>query len=511
MLTLLGGDGAGGPYNWNIMPLDPNGSTPDNQRQAIGALCFDVGAAVQSTFGPDGSSSSFFNLGSILVSVFYFSQAIVGLNDYDPMDLAALSAMLNPSLDAGLPALLWIEGDVGGHTVICDGYGYDHNVLYHHVNMGWGAYYAADNAWYALPQADPPEATFTKVVACMYNIYPSGSGEIVSGRITDSYGRPLAGATVTAAQTGAVARAVSSDSRGIYALARLSSNANYTLVCEKSGYAFSNRTVSTGRSENYTNAGGNRWGIDFVGTGGVAPDPDPADQPAAADYDGDGKADPAIFQAASGQWYIWLSGQNYVLSGPHTFSMAGYTNPVPADYDGDGKADPAVFKAATGAWYVWLSAAGYAGAGGTFYRAGFTLPAPGDYDGDGKADPAAFNPSSGEWYVWLSSANYAGSGPHAFSYQDYALPAPGDFDGDRKADPALCNPSAGQWYVWLSSVNYAGSGPHAFGAAGYAAAAPADYDGDRLVDPGVFNASAGSWYVWLSASAYARFGPFAFE
>jgi hypothetical protein len=48
------------------------------------------------------------------------------------------------------------------------------------------------------------------------------------------------------------------------------------------------------------------------------------------------------------------------MSGPHAFGQTGYGAPAPADCDGDRLADPCVFKAAAGAWFVWLSAAGYA-------------------------------------------------------------------------------------------------------------------------------------------------------
>ncbi len=507
-LTLLGGDGVGGPYDWSLMPLDPDGSTPDTQRQAIGALCHDAGVAVQSRYGPMGTSSDFFTCKEILLSVFYFSSAIAGFNDADSINILALYTMVNPNLDAGFPAILGIEGDVGGHAVVCDGYGYDHGTLYHHVNMGWGAYYAVANAWYALPLIDAVAATFTAVDACMYNVFSSGSGEIVSGRITDSDGQPLAGANVTATLAGSGALTVVSDSRGIYALARLPSSSTYTLTVEKRGYTFSGQTVSTGRSADYENDCGNQWGIDFTGVGGGGPTPDVSNQTAMADYDGDKKADPAIYETSTGRWYIWLSSQNYGRSGPHTFSQAGYTTPVPADYDGDGKADPAVCKVATGAWYVWLSSAGYAGVGAQFfYQSDYSIPVPGDYDGDGQADPAVFNSSTGEWYFWLSSAEYTGLGPRSFTQPDYTLPAPSDYDGDGKADPAVCKVATGAWYVWLSSAGYTGAGPYTFGQSGYTSPTAADCDGDSRADPGVFNPSAGSWFVWLSAGGYAGVGP----
>jgi len=71
---------------------------------------------------------------------------------------------------------------------------------------------------------------------------------------------------------------------------------------------------------------------------------------------------------------------------------------VPADYDGDGKADAAVFY--QGRWTITLSGSG-ADRMSDFGWSG-TLPVPADYDGDGTADLAVYHPAGAKWYV-LSS------------------------------------------------------------------------------------------------------------
>jgi hypothetical protein len=44
---------------------------------------------------------------------------------------------------------------------------------------------------------------------------------------------------------------------------------------------------------------------------------------------------------------------------------------MPGDYDGDGKTDPAVYNTATGEWLVMLSGSGYGIATATFGGAGY--------------------------------------------------------------------------------------------------------------------------------------------
>ena len=113
-----------------------------------------------------------------------------------------------------------------------------------------------------------------------------------------------------------------------------------------------------------------------------------------SDYDGDGKADVAVYR--DGYWYILRSSDGGVTA----IGWGGMAQdiPVPRDYDGDGKADIAVYRG--GYWYILRSSDGgvtSTGWGGMAQD----IPVAGDYDGDGKADVAVYR--DGGWYILRSS------------------------------------------------------------------------------------------------------------
>ncbi|MEI7833476.1 MAG: C10 family peptidase, partial [bacterium] len=270
--ALRGKDGAGGPYDWGNMPLETrsNAATlPLEQRQAIGALCADAGVAVSMSYTATSSSAFSNDTKVAMTQTFKYGNAIIGGNAYAANNniMPNLPTMVYPNLDAGYPVFFAISGTPGGHAILGDGYGFDSGAAYYHLNMGWSG---TSDSWYNLPTIPSAIGTFSYLKMCLYNVFPTGSGEIISGRVLDLAGNPISGATVTAvSSTGTSYPAVTTNANGIYAIPKLPSNKLFTITATKAGTPAKAVTRTTGTSTDYSYSTGNIWGADIT-LGGVS-------------------------------------------------------------------------------------------------------------------------------------------------------------------------------------------------------------------------------------------------
>ena len=215
------------------------------------------------------------------------------------------------------------------------------------------------------------------------------------------------------------------------------------------------------------------------------------------DFDGDGKTDVAVWRENSNNpgfsyFYILNSGDNTFRS--EQFGAPGDDPSIVGDFDGDGKADPAVYRNAVGAqqsaFYYRPSSQPGVNFNTILWGANGDKPMRGDFDGDGKQDAAVFRPSNNTWYVLQSSNNQPrydlwGAASDKFVNADY--------DGDGKTDLAVFRD--GTWDIKQSSDNQPRY--EVFGLAADKLV-PADYDGDGKADVAVFR--NGTWYILQSSN-----------
>ena len=249
-----GGDDSGGAYLWNEMTLIPTSGSTETQRQQIGRLTYDAGVSVNMSYSNHGSGTDTLKCKDALVNVFNYANAIKGKNSYNELTGHGLYEMIIPNLDAKIPVILGITGEYGGHAIVCDGYGYNFSTLYHHLNMGWAG---SQDAWYELPDIGTGYK-FNKVYKCVYNIFETETGEIISGRVLNDSGNPLSNVVVTADGI-----TNTTDARGIYALVHVTSGTK-TVSANKSGCIFLSTNVTVNTSINYSTSVGNVPDVNFT-------------------------------------------------------------------------------------------------------------------------------------------------------------------------------------------------------------------------------------------------------
>jgi glucose/arabinose dehydrogenase len=219
------------------------------------------------------------------------------------------------------------------------------------------------------------------------------------------------------------------------------------------------------------------------------------DIPVSGDYNGDGTTDIAVYRPGTGAWWILLAPTtppSYLVFQWGTASDV----PVPGDYDGDGKTDIAVYRPGDGAWWIMLSTTNFSSYIVRQWGVATDIPVAADYDGDGKTDIAVYRPTTGAWWILLSATNFSS---YLASQWGTAtdMPVPGDYDGDGKTDIAVYRPADGAWWILLSTTNFSSYSVRQWGVA-TDIPVPADYDGDGRTDIAVYRPSTGGWWVLSS-------------
>jgi len=209
---------------------------------------------------------------------------------------------------------------------------------------------------------------------------------------------------------------------------------------------------------------------------------------APADYDGDSATDLAVYDPATGAWFI-MSGSGTILAWNESWGGPGYI-PVAGDYDGDFRTDMVVYHEPTGYWFgkripalggdVMFWGAQWGGPGLT--------PVAGDFDGDLVSDFAVCYKPTGAWYIMSANGTILSMG-YALGGAD-VQPVAGDYNADSQSDMAV--------YVnggWACSGVYKGAlFSDSWGSAG-AQPVSGDFDGDGLADMAVYVEAAGTWYI----------------
>ncbi|HEY8560193.1 MAG TPA: VCBS repeat-containing protein [Pyrinomonadaceae bacterium] len=236
-------------------------------------------------------------------------------------------------------------------------------------------------------------------------------------------------------------------------------------------YSFSSESLSSATT---------RWGL-------------ASDVLAPADYDGDGLTDHGVWRPETGTWFVLGSRdlRYHILAwGMRTEVPYGSISdePVPADYDGDGKADFAVWRPSNGTWYVLKSTTDYNPNKAQYFAWGKLgdIPVPADYDADGKTDFAVFRSTENRWYVYQTSNNAWKTSQ--FGQAGYDMLVPADYTGDEAADFAVYR--QGMWYIQDSATGEVYK--FHFGLP-TDIPVPADYNGDGLTDLGIFR--DGEWWI----------------
>jgi hypothetical protein len=229
-----------------------------------------------------------------------------------------------------------------------------------------------------------------------------------------------------------------------------------------------------------------------------------------ADLNGDGKADIIGRDPRTGQWWAAIStGSSFQTSLWGTWSTAAtWVDVVVGDFNGDGKADIAGRWLQGGQWWVAQSTgSSLASSLWAIWSTGVTWTnvEVGDFSGDGKADIVARALQTGDWWAAQSTgsnftSNWWGQWSTGVTWVDVQV---GDFNGDGKADIIGRAKESGAWWVGLSTGSGFAANLWTVWSTGvnWVDVQVGDFNGDGLSDLTARAQNTGQWWTSLSGGS----------
>jgi hypothetical protein len=214
----------------------------------------------------------------------------------------------------------------------------------------------------------------------------------------------------------------------------------------------------------------------------------------AADFDGDGAKDPAVFDSSTATFYYISS-----LDGSDCSQQWGSPGdiPVPGNYDGGAMDNFAVFRFSTPTWLIRPDGGGAPIEFSCGNSGANEIPLPADYDGDGITDCAVMDRDSHVWTIRRSDGLANIVKAHGTG-NDH--PVPGNYDSIPGTELAIYRPADYSWH-WVSAVN-SNQGAKIFGDTSRIPV-PADFNGDGTDDWATYTPSNSNWHIEINGGGTA--------
>lgn len=140
-------------FNWNSMKDSYSGSYTSAQATAVATLMKYCGYSVKMDYGPSSGAYTE-DVAVALREYFDYSPSTTRFVSRSSFTYANWTDMIYHEVSHGRPVCYGGLSDGGGHEFVCDGYKFESNTDFFHINWGWGG--LSDN-YFVLSALDPDQ------------------------------------------------------------------------------------------------------------------------------------------------------------------------------------------------------------------------------------------------------------------------------------------------------------------------------------------------------------------